>query len=359
MPVKRRKGSPYWQVKFKLAGRTVRQSSGTTDKHAAEELEEELRRALWRQIKLGEKHFTWDDAVAKCTEEDTGQRSWERTERCIERLDRFLKGAPLAEITHDNIVKIRTALTRHTYRGKPLGPATINRDLAVLRSILKRCAEEWKMLDAAPKVPLFRIQKVEPTWATRERVHALLGELAEHSRDMAILACATGMRRNEVTHLKRAYVDLKRATAYVPASIAKNGDARVVPLNTDAIAVLDKWIEREKHHPEYVFSFRGRAPIKQIATKHWRTACKKVGMAGFRFHDLRHTWASWQAQAGTPLKMLQDLGGWKSFEMVLRYAHLAPGHLAQYADRSLIGPAPTSTESGTVEQVDKKKRVSR
>lgn len=348
MPVKRRKGSPYWQIQFKIAGRTIRRSSGTTDRRAAEELEEQLRRALWRQIELGEKHYTWDDAVERCRAEDCGQRSWERTERCIERLNRFLTGAPLAEITRENILKIRTALTRHHYRGKPLSPATINRDLAVLRSILKRCADEWDMLDACPKVPLFRLQKVEPRWATREQIHALLSRLAEHSRDMAIVACATGMRRTEVTHLKRAYVDLKRATAYVPAAIAKNGEARVVPLNADAVAVLRSWMEREGHHPEYVFSFRGRAPIQQVATKHWRSACASVGLHGFRFHDLRHTWASWQAQSGTPLKLLQELGGWKSFDMVLRYAHLSPGHLAQYADRTLIGPAP-SAESDTVD----------
>lgn len=358
MPVKRRKGSPYWQISFKLAGRTVRRTTRTTDRREAERLEEELRRTLWRQIELGEKHYTWDDAIARCRLEDGGQRSWERTERCITRLDRFLKGAPLTEITRDNILKIRTALTRHTYRGKPLSPATINRDLAVLRSILKRCVDEWAMLDACPKVPMFRIEKVEPPWATREQVHALLEQLAEHARDMTILACATGMRRTEVTHLQKSYVDLKRRTAYVPAAIAKNGEARVVPLNDDAVAVLTKWIEGENkdRHPVYVFSFRRRAPIKQVATKHWRAACKAVGLEGFRFHDLRHTWASWHAQGGTPLRDLQELGGWKSFEMVLRYSHLSPGHLAQHVDRVALGPPPEpSTKSGTLEE--RKKRA--
>lgn len=176
MSVHKRPDSQYWQIRFKIAGRTIRRATGCTERAAAEELEETLRRALWRQIKLGERHYTWDQAVEQCTAEDSTQASWERTLRSIERLNRFLTGAPLAEITRENIVKIRTALTRHTYlnadkKPVPLAPATINRDLAVLRSILKRCAGEWKMLDACPVVPLFRIDKVDPLWVSRE--HAI------------------------------------------------------------------------------------------------------------------------------------------------------------------------------------------
>jgi integrase len=93
--------------------------------------------------------------------------------------------------------------------------------------------------------------------------------------------------------------------------------------------VLAKWIGHPEHHLVYVFSFRGRAPIKQICTKAWRDARAASALPGFRFHDLRHTWASWQVQAETPLKHLQELGGWATMDMVMRYAHLAPGHLAQ------------------------------
>src|SRR5882724_10154266 len=130
MSVHKRPDSQYWQIRFKIAGRTIRRATGVTDRAAAEELEEELRRSLWRQIKLGEKHYTWDQAVEQCTAEDSTQTSWERTERSIERLNRFLKGAPLAEITRENIIKIRTALTRHTYlnadkKPVPLSHATI------------------------------------------------------------------------------------------------------------------------------------------------------------------------------------------------------------------------------------------
>jgi integrase len=65
----------------------------------------------------------------------------------------------------------------------------------------------------------------------------------------------------------------------------------------------------------------------------WKRTLKRTGIENFRFHDLRHTWASWHVMSGTSLQELMELGGWKSYEMVLRYAHLAPEHLADVAQR--------------------------
>ncbi|MDP2156048.1 MAG: tyrosine-type recombinase/integrase, partial [Sulfuricella sp.] len=67
--------------------------------------------------------------------------------------------------------------------------------------------------------------------------------------------------------------------------------------------------------------------------KAWHKALDRVGIENFRWHDLRHTWASWHVQQGTPLFALQELGGWESPEMVRKYAHLACEHLAPYADK--------------------------
>jgi integrase len=73
--------------------------------------------------------------------------------------------------------------------------------------------------------------------------------------------------------------------------------------------------------------------ILQVSTKAWYAALERAGIADFRWHDLRHTWASWHVQQGTPLYALQELGGWESPEMVRRYAHFAAEHLAPWADR--------------------------
>ena len=128
-------------------------------------------------------------------------------------------------------------------------------------------------------------------------------------------------------------MDLKRRIAWIHPDQAKARKAIAVPLNGEAILVLHRQAGK---HPEQVFVYRGN-PIRQVNTKAWKETLKRAGIADFRWHDLRHTWASWHTQAGTPRDVLQELGGWESESMVRRYAHLSTEHLAPYADK--IGPA--------------------
>jgi len=79
------------------------------------------------------------------------------------------------------------------------------------------------------------------------------------------------------------------------------------------------------------FTYQGE-PMQEVGSA-WERSLRRAEIEKFRFHDLRHTWASWPVMSGTRLQELMELGGWKSFEMVLRYAHLAPDHLSQAAGR--------------------------
>ncbi len=157
----------------------------------------------------------------------------------------------------------------------------------------------------------------------------LLAALPDHLADMAAFSLATGLRRANVTGLQWTQVDLVRRLAWIHPDEAKARRAISVPLNADAVSIIRRWSGK---HPTHVFSFRG-TPIRQVSTKAWYQALKKAGIQAFRWHDLRHTWASWHVQDGTPLFALQELGGWESAEMVRRYAHLSAEHLAPYADR--------------------------
>ena len=80
----------------------------------------------------------------------------------------------------------------------------------------------------------------------------------------------------------------------------------------------------------------------------WNAACRRAGIEDFRFHDLRHTWASRLIQSGVPLSVLQEMGGWESIEMVRRYAHLAPNHLSEHARKidAIFGNYDTNTTHG-------------
>lgn len=99
-------------------------------------------------------------------------------------------------------------------------------------------------------------------------------------------------------------------------------------------------------HDAHVFTYQGN-PIRQLNTRAWRKALKKAGIEDFRWHDLRHTWASWHVQQGTPLAVLQELGGWESSEMVRRYAHLGNQHTAVYANQLSLQPDPFAGSIGT------------
>jgi len=126
-------------------------------------------------------------------------------------------------------------------------------------------------------------------------------------------------------------VDLVRRLAWIHPDQAKARKAITVPLNVEAVALITKQIGKSQTH---VFCFQGK-PVTQVSTKTWYKALGRAGIQDFCWHDLRHIWASWHMQAGTPLHVLQELGGWESVEMVRRYAHLSADHLAPYADRLL------------------------
>ena len=173
----------------------------------------------------------------------------------------------------------------------------------------------------------------EPTrrvrFLSREEAQRLLSELPLHLADMAAFSLATGLRRSNVTGLQWTQVDLVEKRAWIHPDQAKARKAIAVPLNAEAVKLIRAQLGR---HHTHVFSYQGN-PITQVSTKAWYAALDRAGIKDFRWHDLRHTWASWHVQQGTPLHALQELGGWESVEMVRRYAHFSAEHLAPYADR--------------------------
>lgn len=325
MSLYRHPKSAYWWCRFSIGGREVRQSTGTKDRRHAEEYEHKLRAKHWRVAKLGEAFHTWGQAETRWLHERAGKRSLERDRRIFAEYAE-LRPVGLPDITPTALSELRTA------REAAVSPATVNREFALIRAVLARAVKHWRWLDHAPIVPMAQLELPDPRFLTRPQVDRLKALLPPHTAQMVAFAVATGLRRGNITGL--TWDRIGDGFAHVPSSQAKGKRGIPVPLNDDAMAVLD---QRRGKHPTHVFAFRGK-PITQVATKAWREACNAAGLPGLRFHDLRHTWASWQAQAGTPAYVLRELGGWATDAMVKRYAHLGPGDLAQYAARSLMKP---------------------
>ena len=324
MSLYRRTDSPHWWIKISHSGTTIQRSTGTSDKPKAQEYHDKLKASLWDQDRLGIKPSrSWKEAVLRWLAETSEKTTHQEDIRKLRWLDSYLGVLTLDQLTLETVDVIRAA------KSKEAGKSTVNRYLALLRAILRRARDDWEWVDKVPKVKLFKEALGRERSITREQVDTLLRELPEHQRDIVLFALATGLRQSNVVGLDWAHVNLERSHAWVDAHLSKNRRGLAVPLNSTALAILRR---QSGKHPEAVFTFRGK-PIRWANTKAWREALVRAGISNFRWHDLRHTWATWHRQSGTPTHELQRLGGWQSVVMVERYAHLASEHLASAANR--------------------------
>jgi integrase len=340
MSLYQRKDSPHWWVKITHRHGCLQQSTGTSDRRKAEEYHDKLKASLWDQEKLGVKpRHTWNEAVVRYANETSHKASIACDKMHLRWLDKHLNGVELPAINRDVLDGITAARV-----AEGVSNATVNRVLEIIRAILRKAAYEWDWLDKAPRVRLLKEPTRRIRWITQEQAEKLIAELPEHLAVMVRFSLETGLRQANVTGLQWSQVDLTRRTAWVHPDQAKARKAIGVPLSAAAVIVLREQVGK---HPKSVFTFRGN-PVHQVNTKAWRQALKRAGIADFRWHDLRHTWASWHVQAGTPLHVLQELGGWESVEMVRRYAHLSSEHLTEYVDRMSGGLRIVEAENGKV-----------
>ena len=344
MSLYKRNDSPRWWVKISHGGRTIQRSTGTEDKAQAQEYHDKLKVSLWEQQRLGVKpRRAWKEAVVRWLAETSEKATHDGDIKKLRWLDAFLGALMLDEITLDVIDRVKSE------RLKTVSKSTVNRYLAVVRSILLRARDEWEWIDKAPKVKLFREPPGRERSITVEQAEALLRELPAHQRAVVLFTLATGLRQSNVLRLEWSHVNLDSGHAWVDADQSKNRRPIAVPLNLKALEVLRRQIGK---HPARVFTYAGR-PLDRANTHAWQRALKRAGIENFRWHDLRHTWATWHRQSGTPTHELQRLGGWRTSVMVERYAHLAPDHLAAAANR--LDPLLGGYDLATLE---KKKGVS-
>jgi len=343
MSLYKRSRSPNWYYRLSPpnGGPVVQGSTGTSNKEQAQEFYDRLKVELWNQAKLGHKpRYTWNDAVVRYVSEREGIPSLETSKTHLRWLDQHLSGVQLADIDRNRIDAIahikrmepRVVQTRKGPKklGRNVSAGTVNRVIGVLKAVLN-AAVEWEWIDRVPRTKKTKIVSRRIRWLTLAEAERLLGELPTHLADMAQFSLETGLRRSNVTGLQWSQVDLVRRVAWIHPDQAKARKAITVPLSDTAIAVLrrQRGKKRKPECVESVFVYHGKQVYQTVNTA-WREACKRAGIRDFRWHDLRHTWASWHVQRGTPLQVLKELGGWETLEMVQRYAHLSADHLARW-----------------------------
>lgn len=321
----RRKDSPYWWLDIVLPdGRRVCQSTRLKCLDAANEFLIQLKAEAYQQSREGvQLDHTWREAVVRYLAENATKKTLQADRDNLKKLDPFLGHLLLREVSMNGLWPFI-----HQRRDEGVTDATINRALEVVRRIFHLARDEWCWLQRFPKLRMLKEPKRRIRFLQREEVDRLLEEVPAHMVPVVQYAVSTGCRMGEILQLEWNRVDFDRRVAWLDHGTTKNGDGRGIPLNKDAILAL-RTVQGQ--HKRWCFTFRGK-PIRAIGSA-WQRALKRARIENFRFHDLRHTWASWHVMNGTTLQELMELGGWKSYEMVLRYAHLAPEHLSSAAAR--------------------------
>jgi integrase len=309
-------------------GSLIRRSARTTDRRKAEEFHDRLKAELWDLAYLKRKpKRTWDEAALRWLHEKAHKKSYRDDVIRIRWFTSHLRGKTLDQISRDLV----DDLISRRFRGR--SDRTKDLHVALIRAIFRKAMREWEWIETMPAFrTYYRGGQVRVRYLTHSQAEVLLANLPIHQREVVTFALATGLRQGNVLGLTWEQIDMERRIATITGYDMKNGESLGVPLNDVAIGVL----ERQKgKHKERVFTYLGR-PLNSANTKTWRKALKAAGIKDFRWHDLRHTWATWLRQADVPTWVLQELGGWKSEAMVRRYAHLSVKHLAPYADQLIM-----------------------
>lgn len=349
MPVyeyKGKKGTTYYIV-YSVDGRRKTETIGKDKKLAENVLHKrltEIAENKYLDVKKEEKIWFEDfadqylDFYCK-----PNNKTWETSDKIkIKNLKRYFSGKYLYEITPLDIEKYKSE------RIKKVSTATVNRDLACLKSIFNR-AIEWKKAKDNPVrlVKLFRENNQRLRYLEKEEIIKLLDNCHNYLKPIVIVALNTGMRRGEILKLKWHDIDFRRDIIYLHNT--KNGEKREIPMNAEVRTTLIK----VRKHPQspYIFCNKTGNPFGDIK-KSFLTALTNSGIINFHFHDLRHTFASQMVMSGVDLNTVRELMGHKSIQMTLRYSHLSPDHKKRAVDilgQNLHKPAPKN--AGNLQEI--------
>lgn len=243
---------------------------------------------------------------------------------------------PLDRVTSAVLVECRDKLLAEARpNGETRSRATVNRYLTTFLRILNLAESEWGWRVGDTR--RLKLKLREPSGRTRylsgpER-EALLGCCADSFHpdllDIVQLALGTGMRQGEILNLEWGNIHFDRKVVVLAPEQTKNRQSRTIPLHGASLLALERRSKLRRIDTALVFPAppRGRTAPHPTCIRHaWDDALERSGVQDFRFHDLRHSFASYLAMSGASLLELADLMGHKTLAMVKRYAHLSPEH---------------------------------
>lgn len=345
----RKDGSTAWYFDFMYDGIRYRGVGGTTKTQALRAMEKRRTDVLNGEfcIDIPVNNPRIEIFAITYLERRRHLRSQKRDDLSVRTLLGFFKGFKLQSISPSDI---EDYIGKRLATGKTNG--TINRELACLKRMFN-LAIKWS---AARKNPVNNVDFLEePPGRTRflsiDEARRLIDCAADHLKSILITALNTGMRRMEILTLKWDQVHIDKVIQpYIEIKVTKNNKKRFVELNDDMVTLLKGM---NQNFSEYVFLSKRGKPLKSVR-KPFLMASKKAGIEDFRFHDLRHTFASHYLMNGGDLMSLKDLLGHSSMRMVMRYAHLTGSYKREMVNNlngkfnncHLFATSPEKSQSG-------------
>ena len=336
------RASPTWWCKYYVAGRPVRESTGTDkDSEARRFLNERVGRVATGQPILPRTDRVLYDEAARDLREHyraTGRRNLEEAEHRLAHLDRFFTNRRLTAV--GPALATQYILLR---QAEPAANGTINRELGVLGRMLRLAYRNGKLL----RLPVLdKLQEARPRAGFFERAQfeAVWRRLRPDLRVAVGLAYSFGWRvRDEVLTLERRQVDLAAGTIRLDPGSTKNDDGRVVYLTPELAEALTMQMERVKALERtlgriipWVFPHLGKQNrgqrIKEFR-RAWQTACRRAGLAGKIVHDFRRTAARNLVNAGVPERVAMQITGHRTRSVFDRYHIVSPGDLQEASRR--------------------------
>lgn len=336
MPLSRRPGSPYWWYSFSIGGRRFRGSTGRTKKSEAQEVERDRHHQIEQAQGRGADWTLLAVLNAYWSEHAKFKRSARMIEDHIAELQEGLGG--------DTIASRLTAGALMDYRAKRRGKGcqahTVNRDFAYLRAALEHCRQHGAQM---PAIDWKRLKADEPPgrirFLSKEEYDALMAAAHRDLRPIILCAVTTGLRLGDIQRLD--WKQIRLAERVIQVKRTKANKALNVRIGAALMAHLST-VPQEKRKGK-LFDWTG-------FRRRWAKAVKDAKLDDFRFHDLRHTFASWARQAGADIADICEALGHASISMTMRYAHIKPDEHVTAFDRvsarilGAIGTIPDTAE---------------
>ncbi len=313
-----------WWVRFQHEGKRIQRSARTTRKDEALRVLVELQEKVKRRQPLTHQRHSFEEMAARFVQEHLPllkPKSADGYHIHIRLLLRQFHGLHLDEVGKEQIADYISA-RRRAGSSSP----TIRRHIATLSSMFSR-AMGWGWIKENPVRTIDKraIPEARPRvrYLSRKEYRALLQQTAPHIQPIIEIAALTGMRTEEILSLTWLQIDLDRRE--VTLIRTKTNTPRVVPLSSDAVATF---VTTPRHiTSKWVFCDQLTGDRYRSIKRGFKAACARAGIEDFRFHDLRHTFASWAVQSGMDLYRLSRILGHATTQMTQRYAHLATADL--------------------------------